>query len=569
MKMQWAMKLPEAWRLLRAGLKKDKSLGYMLLSIVICALIVVFVIVNNTDTYENTFDRGKAIAEYILGICLYLSVLWLVFVPMSVGGALAQEFSINTWVFQQTAPQSARRLLLGKILGAPANIYVATLGTLPFIIAIFLFYPSITLPLLFSLLFIVICSFSLSCMFLYISCSIPVGHHNMTVPGLTIIAAIILLSTSVIPFEIMNEYGYEGSSAQIHPAAVFDEIIRFTSYEDANNYYKKDKSFAMYFAEDSKAINPPSIRKSIKVRNKPPRFYYVGEYFPAPYINFFGVFFGVIPYNIVFHFLLGICLFFAAEGALLRKFGTGQSRIPQLIPLTLMIVIIYGFTFDMPVSEYREWPLGEGLPLIASLFWAVFCVCAIQHARSMEDLRPWLYDFSNGRRYFADYFHDDAPVIYTTLLLLPFALFGFTLIMLNYKSPPIDNENPMTNIHIAAYVAMFGVIVLRDTLLFQLFRLKYNKSDLRFVLFYGVVFVGITLIAFVASLGAPVLDLTPFSALFPMSFPEYYEENDFAFVYIYLAVNGLLALLFGAIVQRHLKKKRKSFRIEDEILSAA
>ena len=107
MKMQWAMKLPEAWRLLRAGLKKDKSLGYMLLSIFICVLIVGFVIMGNTNPFTKYFDQEKAITDYILGICLYYSVLWLALVPMA--GIQRQYMGIPADRAAVRAPFAARQ----------------------------------------------------------------------------------------------------------------------------------------------------------------------------------------------------------------------------------------------------------------------------------------------------------------------------------------------------------------------------------------------------------------------------------------------------------------------------
>jgi hypothetical protein len=124
MELNFAKKLPEAWRLLRISSTGRRIAGAAIISLVICLLLSSY---TGLYGYLKSDVALEPILKHLCALMLgYLGLLWCIVLPGQVSFSLSQEFAIGTWLFQQTTPQSVRKLLLGKMLGAGGDIYIAS-----------------------------------------------------------------------------------------------------------------------------------------------------------------------------------------------------------------------------------------------------------------------------------------------------------------------------------------------------------------------------------------------------------------------------------------------------------
>lgn len=493
MGLRWAMRLPEAWRLLRISLRPQRMLGIAVLSVGVCALLTAFLFayasVEKSGTmYPMSAEFMKILTWMLFG---YQALLWCVGIPMMVSGALLQEFNAGTWVFQQTAPQTARALLLGKLLGAGGDIYVASAMSLPALIAVAM-ASGLTGGVLAGLLYLVLLAALISLVFLYAFSMVEKQQANSSV-GLVVVIPLIFLFQAIA---FVGQSDYKGTFLSLNPVVVMSTLL----------------------------TGKDAIATTID--------FYVWSYILA-------------PFAFVFYGAMAVMLFVATEGQLRRKMSVPMSRRPLFLIFGFVCFLAVGFVWDV-----RGLPEGARLCAYTLIAMGMMYFLLYTHARGPNELRPWLYRRVAGEMRVPDYLRDDAPAVYAVAGLAVVAALGHAALML---APGRKVEPWMYMGYVAAPMA---IIVVRDALYFQAMRLLFRKSTAFGLLLYALLFVAPTGLIFMMSDAKAYVDLTPATPLMIGAFLDKPEKFS-VLVPTYFALNGIIAVLLIFVNKRLMARVRK------------
>lgn len=506
MELRAMMKIPEAWRLLRIAWRPKRVASVAVVSLSVCLLIVGYLYLAQYVTHGAApKDLPKSLAMSML---YYLGLLWIIILPGQASIALSSEFAIGTWLFQQTTPQSVRKLLLGKLIGAAGDVYIATAIGLPFLLAgVFLSGLSM-FAVLQACFFLVVFSLLLCSFTFYFAAMAEKRQIGSVGVSVLILIAIFVLygSAAGISREV------PGSIANLHPF-----IAAGSPFSSAAG---------------------------------------------TSYVYFFGAQIPTMALALVFYGLCALWLFIAAESQVRRTMTIPMSRTPLFAAFILLEFFIIGFCLNSSVRDSKWYETRLYVFNFLNLFFLYFVV--LNHSLSLSDLRPWLYHLRERKLSAKDLFRGDAPVIFTVaVLLLIVALGAFALPALHGESDispigwtPDAEFYGSTSLVVLIQVSLILLIVLRDAFFFQACQLYFKKGKAVAAVIYFIVFIALPGMVAMKAGAKQFLDLSPATALLSPAVMKKWEDLSTLF-YSYLSVNGLLLVIFAVLTLRLLKKAQQ------------
>jgi len=505
MELGFAAGLPEAWRLLRIGLKPRMKATAAGVSTALCLLVLVFLGVGHFLNPQN-FPARELFQYLTWAYFIYHLILLWALAPGAVAVSMMNEWKFDTWLFQKTTPQSAIRLALGKVLGAPAAYYVAFIASVPYLL-LSAFPAGVGIfNLIVAYAIAIAVSLALSALSLYSSAMMEKqkaqGQGTSAMVGAPAIIIVVALMFSA---------PYFNAVMMGVPGGTFSSLFNLTPFT-AIAYMFSGRSLAVPFM-----------------------------WMDVPAWAFSLVFYGVWT----------AWLLIASAGQLDRKMSIVASRLPLVVVFLWCFLLVAGLGAGGGMRFMG--PGGQGFFVIgAYLAVSVFIgylVIAI-HTRRLIEVRPWLYHYNErpgGWRYF---FRTDAPNIFIVALLLAMTWVGWAILILMF--PDALESSPMYfrggEMAMAIPLGMATLLLIRDALFIQYFRLGHGKEKLWLM-------AGVYLIVFIAIpsfinlvVGVWVLDLSPL-AIVPDS-PVY--GNPFSLVlspFINVLIIAILALLLRSRIR--------------------
>jgi hypothetical protein len=133
---------PELIRHVRADLRPARMATAAIVTVVVCALIILMFYHPGSEASTATDKREAALALYtvLASLQAFLLCLWCL---SSCGQAISSERSLKTFDFLRTTRLTSWELLLGMLFGAPAMAYFTVACSLPFTLVIG-FYAGVT-----------------------------------------------------------------------------------------------------------------------------------------------------------------------------------------------------------------------------------------------------------------------------------------------------------------------------------------------------------------------------------------------------------------------------------------
>jgi len=507
MELRFAMRLPEAWRLLRISWKPGRMAGIGLLAISVCLLSVGYIVFSAYLTRDFTLP---SLAKLLCVIMLiYQGLLWDVILPAQVSNSLAQEFAVGTWQFQQTTPQPVRRLLLGKLLGAGGDVYLAAGIGLPFLALGVIAGPYPLLNVLGVCLTMLALSALVSSVTLYFAAMAGGRKQGGAVTTVVVLVVLLWMLVGLADYAKTRP----GSFAALHPLFIMLAMIN-----------PKWASFA--------------------------------------FVKFFGFAFPIVPFAVVFYAACAWWIFTATEAQLRRSMTIPMSRTPLFAAFIALEFCLIGFSHAAAGKPwYAAW-----IPIYISLNLLPLYYVLLNHSLNLSELRPWLYRLRGRKISWPELFRGDAPGVFTVAVLLAIFALGaaaFNLRLhgqdiLNWatRSPQLYRLNSAPLIVILLFLPSV-VIVLRDALFFQAGQLLFKRGREIAFAAYLILFGALPGLLMVRRFENPVLDLSPLTAL--LSSVVIRDWKDYQGLYInYLAVNLALLVLLAAINYRLLRKAQQN-----------
>jgi hypothetical protein len=503
MELNFAKKLPEAWRLLRISLTGRRIAGAATISLVICLLLSSY---TGLYGYLKSDVALEPILKHLCALMLgYLGLLWCIVLPGQISFSLSQEFAIGTWLFQQTTPQSVRKLLLGKMLGAGGEVYVASAVALPFLIVSAIGGSYNILDVAAVCLFILVFSAFLSSFVLYFAS--VAGKRGSSAIVISIVLFFIFLFSSTVMRAAMQS---PGSAAGLYP----------------------------FFVAGAQ----------------------LGTFnLPSTFIYFFDSQLPLMPFALVFYLVWGGWLFVAAESQVRRSMTIPMSRLPLLAAFALLEFYIIGFTRN---GSFKDGKWYETAVYIYNSFSLLFLYYVIlNQARPLADIRPWLYHLRERGRKWPDLFRGDAPAVFTIVALLLIVAIGAVALPGLPPYPEFTFKNVSMHVSVEfmllVQLSLVLVIIIRDALFFSAGQLMFKRGKEIAMLIYIIAFGALPGLLLMRKESTPVLDLSFISALVSPIIATDWDHRQLLFA-LYLGVNGLLAIVFAAVNWRILKKAQTS-----------
>jgi len=466
MELRPMMKIPEAWRLLRIAWRPKRIASVAAVSLTVCLLIVGYLLLARYVTHGA---RPQNLPESLCAAMMaYLGMLWIIILPGQVSFSLSSEFAIGTWLFQQTTPQSVRKLLLGKLIGAAGDVYIATAIGLPFLIVGW------------AMSGLTIGGVASSCLFIFIFsmvlCTFTFYFAAMSGKRLTgsVGVSIFILIGMLILYAAASDRSRQiaGSIANLHP----------------------------FIAAGS------SLSKSVR----------------TSFVYFYGREIPTILMANVLYGLAALWFFIAAESRIRRTMTIPMSRAPLFVAFILLEFFIIGFCLDNYV--YMKWyEVSLYVFNFINLFFLYFVI--LNNSLPLSELRPWLYHLRERKLSTKDLFRGDAPAIFTVLvLLLIVALGAIVLPALRVDTDEViysmtgdrDHLSPLfgsVSAIVLIQISLILVIVLRDAFFFQACQLYFKKGKAVATVIYFIVFGAIPGLVAMKAGEKQFLDLSPVTAL--------------------------------------------------------
>jgi hypothetical protein len=510
MELRPMMKIPEAWRLLRIAWRPKRIAAVATVSLTVCLLIVGYLLLARYVTHGA---RPQNLAESLcVAMMIYLGLLWIIILPGQVSYSLSSEFAIGTWLFQQTTPQSVRKLLLGKLIGASGDVYIATAIGLPFLVASWAMSGLAIDGVISSCLFIFVFSMVL-CTFTFYYAAIA----GKKLTGSVGVSIIILIGLTFL-YGAASGIGAKsaGSVVNLHP-------------------------FIAAGSPFSKAAGITFV-------------YFFGREIPT-----------ILMANVLYG-LAALWFFFAAESQIRRTMTIPMSRSPLFAAFILLEFFITGFCLNGAFRDSKWYEVCLYVFNFFNLFFLYFVI--LNNSLPLSDLKPWLYHLRQRKLSAQDLFRGDAPAIFTVAVLLIIVSLGaFALPALHGDSDIMifqTKANPgfesMTTI-VLIQISLILVIVLRDAFFFQACRIYFKRGKEVALVIYILVFGAIPGMVAVKAGDKQFLDLSPTTALLsPAVIKEWHNLSTL--YYSYLSVNGLLLVVFAILTLRLLKNAQQDLPAE-------
>jgi len=460
MKMEWSSGLPETWRLFSISFKSRRIVGAAVVSLMLCILILLFTLVIGITTTEHS--TKKEILYYLAYIYfIYHAILLWIYVPSLVSLSITREWRDKTWILQQTTPQSPLKLSLGKLLGAPGDAYIALIVSFPFLFFSILLSQVSMFNFLVGYFLALFVSFSLSILNFYLGTQLERTNRRD-------IGNILLPPILFFIFYLMILGSIEG---KFIPTSVFH-------------------------------LNPLSIFMMI-FHNK------------TLWVPFFYFKLPMSVAVILFCSIWGTWFFAASSAQLSRRMSMYSSRLPLAALFLWMAILIVGFLVgsDMPLNEET---VGAQVMILITTFLIMIYGVMIIHSRSLQEIRPWLYQWEKKPGRFLFFFRTDSPVIFTVLMLLVVVILILTalhsdLLSLTSESGKLKDLAGKGELDLFRMILMFSSVVIRDCLFIQFFRMSQTvKRDWLLGLIYFVAFLAIPYLVDLF-FRKYVIDLTPFA----------------------------------------------------------
>ena len=501
MKMGWASGLPEAWRLLSISFMPKRMLGMASVSAILCILILAFTLVLELSTPGYSPEKGIL---YTLAYCyfIYHAILLWIYIPSVVCLSITREWRDKTWVFQQVTPQSPLKLSLGKLLGAPGDAYIALIVSFPFLFFSILFSQVSVFIFLVGYFLALFVGISLGILNFYLGTQLE--RANKGDIGNTLLPPILLFI-----FLLLILAGIDGTFPQ---SSVF--------------HLNPFSIFMMIFHDKTLLVS----------------FFHLSLPMPIAVILFCSIW--------------GIWFFTASSAQLSRRMSMYSSRLPLVALFLWMAILIVGFI------EGSHLPLNEKIVefqvmLLITTFLLMLYGVMIIHARSLQEIRPWLYQWEKKPGSIFFFFRTDSPVIFTVLILLVTAILILTaihgdLLTLTGKSRELKGLAGKGKLNLFQMMVMFSSVIIRDGLFIQVFRMNQkSKRDWPLALIYFVTFFAIPYLVDLFFQNY-IVDLTPFAIFFHQFVPG----SGFAWQTV-IFINCLFIALLGYLNWRMISKAYK------------
>jgi len=464
-KLAWAAALPEAWRSFSVAFRPWRMTGAAAISVVLCLLLLAFIAV--TDKFSRGFSGHGAAYDVVFILTIYhLGILWLYF-PAQAAASIAREWRDKTWVFQQTTPQGSLRLLLGKVIGAPADGYIALAASWPALLVCLILSPLSASEFLLAYAVAVLFGFAFSFMAFYFA--IQVGQVSRKEQVFVI--PVTILGMLFFPFAMVLE-----DLAKPNAPAVFSSIIN---------------------------LNPFTLFASV----------FTDKHFSVP---FFSWDFPLFPAMAVFYAVWLGWFLIAASAQITQRMSRYSSRLPLVGLLVWLVFLVEGATAGI---RGKNAVMQEGaLVILTSILLFTLYVVMIVHSRPLGEIRPWLYHWKEKSGVLGYFFRTDSPVIFTFIVLQSVAIVfiagDFMLRQLGVLAPgPAQNPlNDAREWNEALMLVSFFAVTLRDCLLIQFWRLYKDKKDWVLALIYFVAFIAVPGL-FAAAANDWVIELTPLDVI--------------------------------------------------------
>jgi len=510
MELRPMMKIPEAWRLLRIAWRPKRIASVAVVSLTVCLLIVGYLLLAQYVTHGA---RPQNLPESLcVSMMVYLGMLWIIILPGQVSFSLSSEFAIGTWLFQQTTPQSVRKLLLGKLIGAAGDVYIATAIGLPFLIGGWAMSGLAIDGVISSCLFIFVFSMVL-CTFTFYYSALS-GKKQMGSIGISVVILIVLF--------------------------IFLGPISSAGGRDAGSFLNLNPFIA---------VGSPFSKNAA-----------------VSFVNFYNREIPTIPLAVIFYGLAAVWFFIAAESQLRRTMTIPMRRTPLFAAFILLEFFIIGFCLNNSFRDSKWYEVRLYVFSFFNLFFLYFAI--LNNSLPLSDLKPWLYHLRERKLSTQDLFRGDAPAIFTVaVLLLIVALGAFALPTLHgdteikiFQTKFNFGFESLTTIEFIQ-ISLILVIVLRDAFFFQACQLYFKKGKAVAAVIYIIVFCAIPGMVAMKAGEKQFLDLSPATALAsPYVIRHWHDLSTLYFSY--LSVNGLLLVIFAILTLRLLKNAQQDLPAE-------
>ena len=503
MELNFAKKLPEAWRLLRISSTGRRIAGAAIISLVICLLLSSY---TGLYGYLKSDVALEPILKHLCALMLgYLGLLWCIVLPGQVSFSLSQEFAIGTWLFQQTTPQSVRKLLLGKMLGAGGDIYIASAVALPFLVVSAIGGSYNILDIAAVVLFIIVFSAFLSSLGLYFAS--VAGKRGSSAIVISVFLFFIFLFSSTLMRAATQS---PGSIACLYPFFVAGAQLG--------------------------TFQLPNI-----------------------FIYFFDSQMPLMPFALVFYLVWGGWLFVAAESQVRRSMTIPMSRLPLLVAFALLEFCIIGFSRNASFKDGQWYETVVYIFNSLNLLFLYFVI--LNQVRPLADIRPWLYHLRERGWKLPDLFRGDAPVVFTIVALLVIVAVGAAALPGLPPYPAFTFKNPAMHASVefmlVVQISLVLVIIIRDVLFFSAGQLMLKRGKEIALLIYIIAFGALPGLLLMRKESSPMLDLSFISALISHYIATDWDLRQLLFT-LFLAVNGFLAIVFAFVNWRILKKAQQN-----------
>jgi hypothetical protein len=500
-KMSWAAGLPEAWRYFSIAFHRWRMIGVAVGSVVFCLFFIALIAITEKIS-AGLSGKGMAYDLVFIIFIYHLAILWLYF-PARASLSIAREWRDKTWVFQQTTPQGAIRLLLGRIVGAPADGYIALAATWPILLGFLIASPLSVTDFFLAYIVAVIFSVAFSLMSFYFA--VYVGQSSSRQEHVYVLPLAIMYALSMPLMFTMQQI----SNGRL---SNFSSIFNLTPYS----------LFFVIF--NHKHLTVP----------------------------FFIWDFPLFPAMAVFYAVWLVWFLIASAAQLNQRMSSFSSRLPLLGLLLWLVLLVEGGIYGAHAHNLpRELALGILSSFLLFLLYGVMVI----HSRPLQEIRPWLYQWKEKAGAITYYFRTDSPVIITFIILQALCL----LVLAVDASLPYDQiqkagaglnyvAHQGQEVNVPLMLLAFFSVTLRDCLLIQYWRLNREKKDGVLMLIYLVAFIAVPGLVNAAA-DHWVLDLT-FINVYNLAFRGSQAGIGLVSIPINLIVSAGLAVLTWRLIDK-------------------
>ena len=173
--------------------------------------------------------------------------------------------------------------------------------------------------------------------------------------------------------------------------------------------------------------------------------------------------------------------------------GDGHIGIRETALFIWMAILIIGL-FEGSGMPLNENAIEAQIMVLIPTFLLMIYGVMIIHSRSLQEIRPWLYQWEKKPGSIFFFFRTDSPGIFTVLILLVTVILILTaihcdLLPLTGKSGEMKGLAEKGKLNLFQMMVMFSSVIIRDCLFIQVFRMNQkSKRDWLLALIYFVTF---------------------------------------------------------------------------------